>query len=145
MRIKRSISRWACKFVTTMVYSPFSRLLGTLVLNLWDCGGQESFMENYYRSQRENIFRNVEVSTGDITGVKTFKQPQYYRWNCFHLSIFPRYILPHSHDDPFQRFQKSKLFIFYFLFMQSDLKKILAIRVNISLSNIVSWFKRLVL
>jgi Ras-related GTP-binding protein A/B len=37
------------------------RLLGNLVLNLWDCGGQESFMENYYRSQKENIFRNVEV------------------------------------------------------------------------------------
>ena len=30
-------------------------------LNLWDCGGQEAFMENYFTSQRENIFRNVEV------------------------------------------------------------------------------------
>jgi hypothetical protein len=40
----------------------YCRLLGNLVLNLWDCGGQESFMENYYRSQKENIFRNVEVN-----------------------------------------------------------------------------------
>ena len=33
------------------------KLLGNLTLNLWDCGGQEAFMENYFASQRENIFR----------------------------------------------------------------------------------------
>lgn len=37
------------------------RFLGNLVLNLWDCGGQEVFMENYFASQKEHIFRNVEV------------------------------------------------------------------------------------
>ncbi|KAA0199960.1 Gtr1/RagA G protein conserved region [Fasciolopsis buskii] len=37
------------------------RLLGGLVLNLWDCGGQEGFMESYFVNQRESIFRNVEV------------------------------------------------------------------------------------
>eukprot|EP00163_Fabomonas_tropica_P030153 TRINITY_DN6710_c0_g1_i1.p1 TRINITY_DN6710_c0_g1~~TRINITY_DN6710_c0_g1_i1.p1 ORF type:complete len:300 (-),score=57.36 TRINITY_DN6710_c0_g1_i1:161-1060(-) len=37
------------------------RFLGNLVLNLWDCGGQEAFMENYFESQRDHIFRNVEV------------------------------------------------------------------------------------
>lgn len=37
------------------------RLLGNLTLNLWDCGGQEAFMENYFTAQRDNIFRNVEV------------------------------------------------------------------------------------
>ncbi|XP_065841111.1 ras-related GTP-binding protein A-like [Oscarella lobularis] len=37
------------------------RFLGNLVLNLWDCGGQEAFMENYFTSQRDNIFKNVEV------------------------------------------------------------------------------------
>ena len=43
-------------------FSPLlARLLGNLVLNLWDCGGQEAFMENYFASQRDNIFRNVEV------------------------------------------------------------------------------------
>ena len=26
-----------------------------------DCGGQESFMDNYISSQREQIFRNVEL------------------------------------------------------------------------------------
>uniref|UniRef100_A0AAQ4P1J6 Ras-related GTP-binding protein n=1 Tax=Gasterosteus aculeatus aculeatus TaxID=481459 RepID=A0AAQ4P1J6_GASAC len=38
------------------------RFLGNLVLNLWDCGGQDTFMENYFTSQRDNIFRNVEVT-----------------------------------------------------------------------------------
>lgn len=37
------------------------RFLGNLVLNLWDCGGQDTFMENYFTSQRDNIFCNVEV------------------------------------------------------------------------------------
>jgi Ras-related GTP-binding protein A/B len=37
------------------------RFLGNLVLNLWDCGGQFRFYENYFDSQRDTIFRNVEV------------------------------------------------------------------------------------
>jgi len=37
------------------------RFLGNLVLNLWDCGGQDAFMENYFESQKDQIFRNVEV------------------------------------------------------------------------------------
>ena len=35
------------------------RFLGNLVLNLWDCGGQFRFFENYFES--DTIFRNVEV------------------------------------------------------------------------------------
>lgn len=35
------------------------RFLGNLVLSLWDCGGQDLFMEQYFQSQRENIFKNV--------------------------------------------------------------------------------------
>lgn len=37
------------------------RFLGNLKLNLWDCGGQDQFMENYFESQRENIFQHCEV------------------------------------------------------------------------------------
>lgn len=37
------------------------RFLGNLMLNLWDCGGQDAFMENYFSTQRDSIFRNVEV------------------------------------------------------------------------------------
>jgi len=32
--------------------------LGNLQLNLWDCGGQDVFMENYFESQRDHIFRS---------------------------------------------------------------------------------------
>lgn len=49
------------------------RFLGNLVLNLWDCGGQYRFYESYFDSQRDTIFRNVEVliyvfdiETGDL-------------------------------------------------------------------------------
>ncbi|KAG4301957.1 hypothetical protein PCANB_002039 [Pneumocystis canis] len=37
------------------------RFLGNLTLNLWDCGGQDAFMENYLSAQRDHVFRNVEV------------------------------------------------------------------------------------
>jgi Ras-related GTP-binding protein A/B len=37
------------------------RFLGNMVLNLWDCGGQYRFYENYFDSQKETMFRNVEV------------------------------------------------------------------------------------
>eukprot|EP00922_Rhytidocystis_sp_ex-Travisia-forbesii_P036187 GHVS01053688.1.p1 GENE.GHVS01053688.1~~GHVS01053688.1.p1 ORF type:complete len:325 (+),score=22.00 GHVS01053688.1:332-1306(+) len=37
------------------------KFLGNLVLSLWDCGGQDTFMENYFESQRDHIFRNAEV------------------------------------------------------------------------------------
>ena len=47
--------------VTFDVEHSHVRFLGNLVLNLWDCGGQDAFMENYFESQRDLIFRNVEV------------------------------------------------------------------------------------
>ncbi|KYK71884.1 Ras-related GTP binding A family protein [Toxoplasma gondii TgCatPRC2] len=37
------------------------RFLGWLDLSIWDCGGQDIFMENYFELQRENIFGNAEV------------------------------------------------------------------------------------
>lgn len=37
------------------------RFLGSLVLNLWDCGGQNSFVDNYLTSQKDTIFANVAV------------------------------------------------------------------------------------
>lgn len=48
-------------FVLVDVEHSHVRFLGNLVLNLWDCGGQESFMQQYFTSQRNNIFQNVEV------------------------------------------------------------------------------------
>jgi len=57
------------------------RFLGNLVLNLWDCGGQEAFMENYFSSQRDHIFRNVEVLIYlfDIESREVQKDLSYYR------------------------------------------------------------------
>jgi len=57
------------------------RFLGNLVLNLWDCGGQEAFMENYFSSQRDHIFRNVEVLIYifDVESKELQKDMSYYR------------------------------------------------------------------
>lgn len=37
------------------------RFLGNTTLNLWDCGGQNVFIENHLTTQRDHIFRMVEV------------------------------------------------------------------------------------
>ncbi|EDK44248.1 GTP-binding protein GTR1 [Lodderomyces elongisporus NRRL YB-4239] len=37
------------------------RFLGNLSLTLWDCGGQDVFMENYFSSQKDHIFKMVQV------------------------------------------------------------------------------------
>ena len=53
-----SLSNRCC---TVDVEHTHVRFLGNLVLNLWDCGGQYRFYESYFDSQRDTIFRNVEV------------------------------------------------------------------------------------
>ncbi|XP_063233944.1 ras-related GTP-binding protein A isoform X2 [Bacillus rossius redtenbacheri] len=64
------------------------RFLGNLVLNLWDCGGQEAFMENYFASQRDNIFRNVEVLiyVFDVESRELEKDIHYYQ-NCLEAIV----------------------------------------------------------
>ncbi|KII89088.1 hypothetical protein PLICRDRAFT_160198 [Plicaturopsis crispa FD-325 SS-3] len=37
------------------------RFLGDLILNLWDCGGQDAFMDSYLSTQRSTIFQHVGV------------------------------------------------------------------------------------
>jgi Ras-related GTP-binding protein A/B len=56
------------------------RFLNNLVLNLWDCGGQDKFYRSYFESQREHIFRNVEllVYVFDVKSVDE-KDLQFYR------------------------------------------------------------------
>ncbi len=51
-----------------------------MTLNLWDCGGQEGFMETYLESQRDHIFRNVEVLiyVFDIESAELAKDLAYY-------------------------------------------------------------------
>ena len=57
------------------------RFLGSLVLLLWDCGGQEAFMENYMSSQRDQIFKNVQVLiyVFDVESREIDKDYRYYQ------------------------------------------------------------------
>ena len=57
------------------------KLLGNLTLNLWDCGGQEAFMENYFASQRENIFRYVDFALWFMTLVSLCLSSQKQCWS----------------------------------------------------------------
>lgn len=72
-----------CSFLpfTVDVEHSHVRFLGNLVLNLWDCGGQESFMEQYFASQKDNIFRNVEVLiyVFDVESRELDKDMHYYQ------------------------------------------------------------------
>ena len=63
------------------VEQSYVRFLGNLVLNLWDCGGQEAFMEHYFSAQRDNIFRNVEVLiyVFDVESREIDKDIHYYQ------------------------------------------------------------------
>ncbi|KAF2753933.1 hypothetical protein EJ05DRAFT_479958 [Pseudovirgaria hyperparasitica] len=37
------------------------KFMGNLMLNLWDCGGQDGFVENYLTNQRTHVFGSVAV------------------------------------------------------------------------------------
>ena len=56
------------------------RFLGNLVLNLWDCGGQEHFMQSYFESQKAHIFKNVQVLiyVFDIASATDEKDTEYF-------------------------------------------------------------------
>ncbi|KIO34761.1 hypothetical protein M407DRAFT_89830 [Tulasnella calospora MUT 4182] len=57
------------------------RFLGSLVLNLWDCGGQESFLDSYLTTQKSTIFQHVGVLiyVFDVESRDTEKDLVYYR------------------------------------------------------------------
>ncbi|MCP9262269.1 Ras-related GTP-binding protein A [Dirofilaria immitis] len=64
------------------------RFLGNLVLHLWDCGGQEAFMENYLASQKDQIFKNVQVLiyVFDVESRELEKDYRYYQ-SCLEALI----------------------------------------------------------
>ncbi|CCE82379.1 Piso0_002103 [Millerozyma farinosa CBS 7064] len=37
------------------------KFLGNMTLNLWDCGGQDAFMDSYFTTQKDHIFKMVQV------------------------------------------------------------------------------------
>mmetsp|Transcript_5481 Transcript_5481/g.15465 ORF Transcript_5481/g.15465 Transcript_5481/m.15465 type:complete len:313 (-) Transcript_5481:32-970(-) len=55
--------------------------MGNLSVLLWDCGGQEAFMESYFTRQRDYLFRNVSVLiyVFDVESKEYKKDLQYYR------------------------------------------------------------------
>ncbi|KAF8077749.1 Gtr1/RagA G protein conserved region-domain-containing protein [Lyophyllum atratum] len=57
------------------------RFLGDLILNLWDCGGQDAFMDSYLTTQRSTIFQHVGVMiyVFDIESQGMNKDLEYYR------------------------------------------------------------------
>ncbi|KAJ7217039.1 Gtr1/RagA G protein conserved region-domain-containing protein [Mycena pura] len=57
------------------------RFLGDLILNLWDCGGQDAFMDSYLTTQRSTIFQHVGVLiyVFDVETHEMHKDLDYYR------------------------------------------------------------------
>lgn len=57
------------------------RFLGDLILNLWDCGGQDTFMETYLAQQQSTIFQHVAVMiyVFEVESRNMSKDLAYYR------------------------------------------------------------------
>ncbi|KAH9928216.1 Gtr1/RagA G protein conserved region-domain-containing protein [Fomitopsis serialis] len=57
------------------------RFLGDLILNLWDCGGQDAFMDTYLALQASTIFQHVGVMiyVFEVESRNMPKDLQYYR------------------------------------------------------------------
>ncbi|KAG9318625.1 Gtr1/RagA G protein [Chiua virens] len=80
------------------------RFLGDLILNLWDCGGQDAFMDSYLSTQRSTIFSHagVMIYVFDVESREMAKDLEYYR-DCLNgLSQFSKdvcvFLLVHKMD-----------------------------------------------
>ncbi|KAG2147282.1 Gtr1/RagA G protein conserved region-domain-containing protein [Suillus cothurnatus] len=80
------------------------RFLGDLILNLWDCGGQDAFMDSYLSTQRSIIFSHVGVMiyVFDVESREMEKDLEYYRDCLEGLSQFSKdanvFLLVHKID-----------------------------------------------
>ncbi|EKM82497.1 hypothetical protein AGABI1DRAFT_111110 [Agaricus bisporus var. burnettii JB137-S8] len=94
------------------------RFLGDLILNLWDCGGQDSFMDSYLTTQRSTIFQQVGVMiyVFDIESAEAEKDMEYYR-DCldglrYYSPDAAIFLLLHKMDlvrEPQQLLEKKRL------------------------------------
>ncbi|KAF9053075.1 rraga protein [Panaeolus papilionaceus] len=94
------------------------RFLGDLILNLWDCGGQDSFMDTYLSTQRATIFQQVGVMiyVFDVESREMNKDLEYYRdclgWLRHYSPEAAVFLLVHKMDlvrEPRQHmFEKKK-------------------------------------
>lgn len=57
------------------------RFLGDLILNLWDCGGQDAFMDTYLALHQSTMFQHVGVMiyVFEVESRNMAKDLQYYR------------------------------------------------------------------
>jgi Ras-related GTP-binding protein A/B len=80
------------------------RFLGDLILNLWDCGGQDAFMDSYLSTQRSTIFSHagVMIYVFDVESREMAKDLEYYRDCLDGLSQFSKdasvFLLVHKMD-----------------------------------------------
>lgn len=77
-------------FSSVDVEQSYVRFLGNLILNLWDCGGQEAFMECYFAAQKDNIFKNVEVLIY-VFDVQSQELDKVRKFFSFSLELFSSY------------------------------------------------------
>uniref|UniRef100_A0A6B2LBX3 GTP-binding protein n=1 Tax=Arcella intermedia TaxID=1963864 RepID=A0A6B2LBX3_9EUKA len=75
---------------TVNVENSHVKFLGNLNMNIWDCGGQDFFLEKYFGTQREYIFKNVEVLifVVDIYSKKENEDLHIFKETMKTLSIF---------------------------------------------------------
>ena len=75
---------------TNQVEHSTLRFLGNLSVSLFDCGGQDVFMENYFESQKEHIFRNaaVLIYVVSVTGGERSKEIAYFKSAIENLRAF---------------------------------------------------------
>jgi Ras-related GTP-binding protein A/B len=93
---------------TNQVEHSSFRFMGNLMLSLWDCGGQDVFMENYFESQKDHIFRNAMIliyvlSVSSLQGdAETQKEIAYFKNTVDSLrQVSPSakiYVLVHKSD-----------------------------------------------
>ncbi|KAI7858844.1 ras-related GTP-binding protein A-like protein [Circinella umbellata] len=101
---------------TVSIESSEVQFLGSLSLNLWDCGGQDVYFNNYFATPNHHIFKNVEVLVYvfDIISAELDKDIHFYQ-TCL------EYILTYSPDakvfclihkvDLIQEEERDKVFI----------------------------------
>jgi len=68
------------------------RFLGDLVLNLWDCGGQQQYLKSYFTTERELIFSNVSVLIFvlDVMSTSVDEDLEEYRRCVKHLGMYSK-------------------------------------------------------
>ncbi|KAJ2334546.1 hypothetical protein GGI00_001803 [Coemansia sp. RSA 2681] len=88
------------------------QFMGELNLNIWDCGGQHKYLDNYLSEQKENIFGNVEVLIYVFDLETTKKESEYALYDecLLNLAAYSKdakvYALVHKMDkvqDPEQK------------------------------------------